>query len=111
MNHRHIIAILRGITPAETVGVCEALVAAGITVIEVPLNSPDALTSIALATKALGQQAAIGAGTVLTTANVAAVAEAGGTFIVSPDTNVDVIAETVRRSYPPRTRSPKCAQW
>ncbi|MHA6690484.1 2-dehydro-3-deoxy-6-phosphogalactonate aldolase [Devosia sp. A449] len=103
MNHRHIIAILRGITPAETVGVCEALVAAGITMIEVPLNSPDALTSISLAVKALGQQAAIGAGTVLTTANVAAVAEAGGSFIVSPDTNTDVIAETVRRglrSYP-----------
>ena len=45
-DHRHIIAILRGITPAETIAVCEALVAAGITMIEVPLNSPDALNSI-----------------------------------------------------------------
>ncbi|MFK4809090.1 2-dehydro-3-deoxy-6-phosphogalactonate aldolase [Devosia neptuniae] len=103
MNHRHIIAILRGITPPETVAVCEALVAAGITMIEVPLNSPDALTSIALASNALGDKAAIGAGTVLTKKQVWAVADAGGTFIVSPDTNKAVIEETVRiqmLSYP-----------
>ena len=65
MNHRHIIAILRGITPGESVDVCKALVAAGITMIEVPLNSPDALTSIARAAVVLERQAAIGAGTVL----------------------------------------------
>ena len=103
MNHRHIIAILRGITPDESVDVCKALVAAGITMIEVPLNSPDALTSIARAAVVLGQQAAIGAGTVLSTADVKAVANAGGTFIVSPDTNRAVIEETVRLgllSYP-----------
>ena len=103
MNHRHIIAILRGITPNETVDVCKALIKAGITMIEVPLNSPDALTSIARAAAELGQQAAIGAGTVLTTEHVKAVDEAGGTFIVSPDTNRAVIEETVRRkllSYP-----------
>ncbi|KFC72341.1 2-dehydro-3-deoxyphosphogalactonate aldolase [Devosia sp. LC5] len=103
MNHRHIIAILRGITPPETVAVCEALVAAGITMIEVPLNSPDALTSIALASNALGDKAAIGAGTVLTKKQVWAVADAGGTFIVSPNTNKAVIEETVRiqmLSYP-----------
>jgi hypothetical protein len=50
---RHLIAILRGITTMETVAVCEALADAGITLIEVPLNSPDALTSIALAAQAL----------------------------------------------------------
>ena len=103
MNHRHIIAILRGITPDESVDVCKALVAAGITMIEVPLNSPDALTSIARAAVVLEKQAAIGAGTVLTTADVKAVANAGGTFIVSPDTNRAVIEETVRLgllSYP-----------
>ena len=66
MEHRHLIAILRGITPGETVDVCQALIAAGITVIEVPLNFPDALTSIALASNSLSEQAAIGAGTVLT---------------------------------------------
>ena len=103
MNHRHIIAILRGITPPETVDVCQALIVAGITMIEVPLNSPDALTSIALASNSLGDQAAIGAGTVLTKKQVWAVSDAGGTFIVSPDTNKQVIEETVRLqllSYP-----------
>ena len=103
MDHRHIIAILRGITPAETLEVCKALIAAGITMIEVPLNSPDALTSIALASNTLGDEAAIGAGTVLTKKHVWAVSDAGGTFIVSPDTNKQVIEETVRLqmlSYP-----------
>ena len=103
MDHRHLIAILRGITPTETVPVCEALIAAGITMIEVPLNSPEALTSIALASNALGDHSAIGAGTVLTKNHVWAVSDAGGTFIVSPDTNKQVIEETVRLqmlSYP-----------
>lgn len=103
MNHRHLIAILRGITPPETVPVCQALIAAGITMIEVPLNSPEALTSIALASNTLGDEAAIGAGTVLNKKQVWAVADAGGTFIVSPDTNKGVIEETVRiqlLSYP-----------
>jgi len=103
MEHRHLIAILRGITPSETVDVCQALVAAGITMIEVPLNSPEALTSIALASNSLSDAAAIGAGTVLTKKQVWAVSDAGGTFIVSPDTNKQVIEETVRLqmlSYP-----------
>ncbi|ODT69826.1 MAG: 2-dehydro-3-deoxy-6-phosphogalactonate aldolase [Pelagibacterium sp. SCN 63-23] len=103
MAHRHIIAILRGINPDEAVPVCTALVEAGITLIEVPLNSPAALDSIARAARALSDRAEIGAGTVLTQDNVRAVAEAGGTFIVSPDTNSEVIAETVRlglKSYP-----------
>ena len=95
-----------GVTGSVAVGkttVCEALVAAGITMIEVPLNSPDALTSIAMASNALADRAAIGAGTVLSKKQVWAVADAGGTFIVSPDTNKSVIEETVRiqlLSYP-----------
>jgi 2-dehydro-3-deoxyphosphogalactonate aldolase len=103
MSHRHIIAILRGITNEEAVPVCTALVEAGITLIEVPLNSPNALESISRAAKALSDRAEIGAGTVLTEENVRAVAAAGGTFIVSPDTNEAVIAETVKlglKSYP-----------
>lgn len=103
MTHRHIIAILRGITNEEAVPVCTALVEAGITLIEVPLNSPNATESIARAAKALSDRADIGAGTVLSEENVRAVAAAGGTFIVSPDTNEAVIAETVRlgmKSYP-----------
>ncbi len=103
MNHRHIIAILRGIRTEEAVPICTALVEAGITMIEVPLNSPNAVGSIQAAAKALGDRAEIGAGTVLTPEDVRAVAGAGGTFIVSPDTNAAVIAETVRlglKSYP-----------
>lgn len=103
MSHRHIIAILRGISNEEAVPVCTALVEAGITLIEVPLNSPNALESISRAAKALSDRAEIGAGTVLTEESVRAVAAAGGTFIVSPDTNEAVIAETVKlglKSYP-----------
>ncbi|SFV32393.1 2-dehydro-3-deoxyphosphogalactonate aldolase [Devosia crocina] len=103
MTHRHIIAILRGITNEEAVPVCTALVESGITLIEVPLNSPNATESIARAAKALSDRADIGAGTVLSEEDVRAVSAAGGTFIVSPDTNEAVIAETVRlgmKSYP-----------
>ena len=103
MTHRHIIAILRGITPAETVPVCEALVAAGITMIEVPLNSPDPLSSIGAAAKLFVGRAEIGAGTVLSIKDVDGVANAGGTFIVSPDTFSDVIVRTRDKglkSYP-----------
>jgi 2-dehydro-3-deoxyphosphogalactonate aldolase len=102
-THRHLIAILRGITSVETIPVCEALIAAGITMIEVPLNSPDALTSIAMAVGALREKAMIGAGTVLSKKQAVAVAEAGGQFIVSPDANKSVIEETVKlglKSYP-----------
>lgn len=103
MSHRHIIAILRGIAPDEALPVCTALVEAGITLIEVPLNSPNATESIARASKALQGKAEIGAGTVLSEDDVRAVAQAGGVFIVSPDTNEAVIAETVLlglKSYP-----------
>ncbi len=103
MEHRHIIAILRGITPAESVEVCTALVDAGVTLIEVPLNSPNAVDSIARAAEALSGRAEIGAGTVLSPEDARAVSAAGGTFIVSPDTNPEVIAETVQlgmKSYP-----------
>lgn len=103
MDHRHLIAILRGITPPETLAVCEALVAAGITMIEVPLNSPEALRSIADAAKVFAGRAAVGAGTVLSIEDVDAVADAGGVFVVSPDTNPAVIARTRQRgmtSYP-----------
>lgn len=94
MTHRHIIAILRGITPPEAVPVCTALVEAGITLIEVPLNSPDAFHSIALAAKAFIGRAEIGAGTVLTTADADQVKASGGRFVVSPDTNPEVIRRT-----------------
>src|SRR5437870_10212663 len=102
-NHRHLIAILRGITPEETIAVCETLVRAGITMIEVPLNSPQPFDSIRAAAKKVAGKALVGAGTVLREDEVDAVAAAGGTFVVSPDCNEVVIARTLGRglrSYP-----------
>jgi 2-dehydro-3-deoxyphosphogalactonate aldolase len=89
-----LIAILRGVAPDEVVGIGEALVEAGFHLIEVPLNSPDPLDSIARLTSALATRAVIGAGTVLRETDVAAVQAAGGTMIISPNTNIDVIAAT-----------------
>ena len=91
---RNLIAILRGIPPAEAVAVAQVLIDAGITRIEVPLNSPQPLVSIAAIAKAFGATAQIGAGTVLTVQAVQDVASAGGTLIVSPNCDPAVIAAT-----------------
>lgn len=100
---RNIIAILRGVTPTEAVEIAGVLIDQGITKIEVPLNSPDPLTSIANMVHAFAKDAVLGAGTVLEPAQVQQVAEAGGQLIVSPDCNPDVVRETKRlglQSYP-----------
>ena len=94
MSHRNIIAILRGIRPEEVLAVADALIGAGITKIEVPLNSPDAIASVAALAGRFGGVAVIGAGTVLTPADVDSVVAAGGQLIVSPDANPTVIART-----------------
>ena len=90
-----LVAIIRGVTPDTVEEIGEALVSAGIAIIEVPLNSPDPLTSIRRLSARMGDRALIGAGTVLTTDDVRDVAQAGGRLVVSPNTNTDVIRATV----------------
>lgn len=90
-----LIAILRGIRPDEVDGVGDALVAAGFTLIEVPLNSPDPFASVERLAARLGDRAMIGAGTVLSAADVARVRDAGGRIIISPNSDGRVIAATV----------------
>lgn len=91
-----LVAILRGLTPAEALPVGQALVDAGWGLLEVPLNSPRPLDSIAALAQAF-PQALVGAGTVLKVAEVAAVQGAGGRLIVSPNADPAVIAEAHRR--------------
>jgi len=91
---RNIIAILRGILPEEATAISGVLIEAGITKLEVPLNSPKPLKSITAMAQAFGHDALIGAGTVLSSPDVARVADAGGRLIVSPDCNPDVIIAT-----------------
>jgi 2-dehydro-3-deoxyphosphogalactonate aldolase len=91
-----LIAILRGVKPGEVVAVGEALFDAGFRLIEVPLNSPDPLESIARLAKAFANRAVIGAGTVLRAAEITGVRTAGGTLIVSPNTDAEVIAATTK---------------
>lgn len=98
MTRRNLIAILRGIEPAEIEPVAAALVEAGISMIEVPLNSPHPFESIARLADGFGDVALVGAGTVLTVDDVTRVKQAGGNLIVSPDCNADVIAATKEAS-------------
>ena len=91
-----LVAIIRGVTPDEAEAVGAAIYEAGIRIIEVPLNSPDPMTSIARLAKSLGDRATVGAGTVLEPEQVRQVQEAGGTVIVSPNTSVPVIEAAAR---------------
>ena len=79
-----LVAILRGLTPDEAIPVGEALVEAGIVVLEVPLNSPEPMESIRRLSARLGDRALVGAGTVMTEAQVEQVAAAGGRLLVTP---------------------------
>jgi len=86
-----LIAILRGVKPDEVEAIGDELVAAGFTLIEVPMNSPEPLESVSRLAKRFAGRAIIGAGTVLRVEQVHAVADAGGTMIISPNANLDVI--------------------
>ncbi|HEV6954402.1 MAG TPA: 2-dehydro-3-deoxy-6-phosphogalactonate aldolase [Promicromonospora sp.] len=98
-----LVAILRGVTPADAVAVAQAVLDAGFDAVEVPYNSPDPLESIRRIRAATPAESRVGAGTVLTPDDVRRAADAGASLIVSPNTRADVVAETVRlglESYP-----------
>lgn len=88
---RALIAVLRGVRPDEVEAITAALLEAGIGTVEVTMNSPDPLDSIARIARRFGEDGLIGAGTVLTAAEVARVRDCGGRLIVSPDCNPEVI--------------------
>ena len=92
-----LVAILRGITPPEVEAVAQALYEQGFRLIEVPLNSPDALVSIARLSRTLPADAVLGAGTVLSVDAVRQVADAGGRLIVMPHADLQVIAAAKQR--------------
>ena len=91
-----VVAILRGLQPHEAVAVGAALVESGIRIIEVPLNSPDPLASIAALQSAFGDTALIGAGTVLSVEAAEGLHGVGGRIMVTPNTDPSVIARGVQ---------------
>lgn len=95
MGTEGLIAILRGLRPDEAAEIGEAVLAGGITTLEVPLNSPSPLASIAILREQLGDRATVGAGTVLTPDDVVACRRAGAQIIVSPNCEPSVIARAV----------------
>lgn len=95
MRELPLVAILRGLKPSEAPAIGDVLVEAGFRLIEVPLNSPQPLDSIALLRKRL-PDAVVGAGTVLTAAEARDVASAGGELVVAPNYDREVVEETVR---------------
>ena len=90
-----LIAIIRGVKPDEAEATAHALYEGGIRIIEVPLNSPDPLTSIRSIADALGDRALIGAGTVVDLEDVERVKSAGGQLVVAPNTNPRIVSATV----------------
>jgi 2-dehydro-3-deoxyphosphogalactonate aldolase len=93
---RGLVAILRGLVPQEAVAMASAIYEAGIEAIEVPLNSPDPFTSIAAIAEALPATALVGAGTVLTPADVDRLNDAGGRLLVSPNIDAAVMERAAR---------------
>ncbi|QOZ25886.1 2-dehydro-3-deoxy-6-phosphogalactonate aldolase [Bradyrhizobium sp. CCBAU 51753] len=89
---RPLVAILRGVKPDEAAGIVSALIEAGMTAIEIPLNSPDPFRSIEIAVKRAPADVLIGAGTVLSAAEVDRLHDAGGRLLVSPNVDVEVLS-------------------
>ncbi|MCC8972408.1 2-dehydro-3-deoxy-6-phosphogalactonate aldolase [Bradyrhizobium brasilense] len=89
---RPLVAILRGVKPDEVLGIVSALLDAGMTAIEIPLNSPEPFRSIEIAAKRAPADVLIGAGTVLTAADVDRLHDVGGRLMVSPNVDVEVLA-------------------
>lgn len=96
-----LVAILRGITPAEVVAIGHVLVDEGFAAIEVPMNSPDPLRSIELLAEAVGTHCAVGAGTVTSIDDLIRTESAGARIIVAPNTDAEIIAEAVARGLVP----------
>ena len=90
-----LVAIIRGVTPDDAVEIARALYEGGIRIIEVPLNSPDPFTSIRTIADEMGEDALVGAGTVVELPDVDRVKQAGGRIVVSPNMNPQIIAATV----------------
>jgi len=86
-----VVAIIRGVEPDDALAIGEALYAGGVRAMEVPLNSPSPLASIARLAEAFRDRMVVGAGTVLRAEKVAQVATAGGRFIVAPNISLSVI--------------------
>jgi 2-dehydro-3-deoxyphosphogalactonate aldolase len=86
-----IIAILRGIKPEEAEPICDTLEKTGICIVEVPLNSPNALSSISILSHSFGSRMLIGAGTLTNASHVAEVAAAGGQLIVTPHADTAIV--------------------
>jgi 2-dehydro-3-deoxyphosphogalactonate aldolase len=92
---RGLVAILRGLKPTEAIAMGQALFDAGIEAIEVPLNSPEPFSSIARIVEVLPKSALVGAGTVLTAADVDGLHKAGGRLLVSPNIDAEVMARAM----------------
>lgn len=96
-----LIAILRGVRPDEVLDIAEGIVSAGFSAIEVPLNSPDPLDSIAALVEKFGAEVEIGAGTVLSADQVRECVQAGARIIVAPDTDPEVITTALEHGLTP----------
>jgi len=86
-----LVAILRGVQPAEVESICSALERAGISIVEVPLNSPRPLESISILSRSFGDRMLIGAGTLTAPSQVEQVASAGGRLIVTPHADTAIV--------------------